>query len=218
MNYMTADSATNIAINIGIWELAVLATLREAPMHPYQMQRLLKHRHKDEILALKHGSLYHAIGRLERAGLIEQVSTGRNGRRPERTIYRLTPAGREALIATLRKIVATPRRESSEFMAAMSFLVHLTPSESLPYLLERCRLLQEEIERQRTVLREVGRFVERINLIESEYLLAMLMAERQWVMRLAADVRDGRLTWNLDKMYAEIKAGTEAAGRLEESK
>jgi DNA-binding PadR family transcriptional regulator len=214
MNYMRFKKP----LNIGIWELAVLATLRESPMHPYQMQRLLKHRHKDEILALRHGSLYHAIGRLERAGLIEQVATSRNGRRPERTTYRLTPAGREVLLATLQKIVATPRRESSEFMAAMSFLVHLTPHESLPFLKQRCRLLQEEIERQQATLREAGHFVGRINLIESEYLLAMLIAEREWVTRVAADVEDGTLTWNLDTMYAEIKAHTEAAGRTEESK
>jgi DNA-binding PadR family transcriptional regulator len=214
MNYMIA----NPEINIGIWELAVLGTLREAPMHPYQMQRLLKHRHKDEILALKPGSLYHAIGRLERAGLIESVATTRNGRRPERTTYRLTPAGREELLATLRKIVSTPRRESSEFMAAMSFLVHLTPFEALPFLVERSRRLQDEIEKQRAILREVGRFVDKINLIENEYLLAMLKAERDWVMRLAADVREGRLTWDLEKMYTLIKGHTEAAGRLEELK
>jgi DNA-binding PadR family transcriptional regulator len=207
----------SVEANLGIWELAVLATLRETPMHPYQMQRLLEHRHKDEILALKRGSLYHAIGRLERAGLIEQTETSRNGRRPERTTYRLTPAGREGLMAKLRKIVATPRRESSEFMAAMSFLVHLTPAESLPYLQERCRLLQEEIERQRATLREASRSVDRINLIENEYLLAMLMAERQWVMRLAADVEDDRLAWNPDRMYAEGGAGTDAAGRRQES-
>ena len=60
---------------LGIWEIAVLALLREAPMHPYQMQRLLRHRHKDEILALKRGSLYHAIGRLARGGLITAKST-----------------------------------------------------------------------------------------------------------------------------------------------
>lgn len=218
MNYMSANPEANIGINIGIWELAVLATLREAPMHPYQMQRLLKHRHKDEILALKRGSLYHAIGRLERLSFIEQVETSRNGRRPERTTYRLTPAGRKELLATLRSIVAVPRRESSEFMAAMSFLIHLTPAESLPHLVERSRLLQEQIEEQRAILREVGRFVEKINLIENEYLLAMLKAERDWVMRLVADVREGRLTWNLEKTYAEIKGHTEAAGRLEESK
>ena len=213
MNYM----ATNIETNIGIWELAVLATLREAPMHPYQMQRLLKRRHKDEILALKRGSLYHAIGRLERAGLIEQAATSRNGRRPERTTYRLTPAGLEELMAALKKIVATPRRESSEFMAAMSFLVHLTPAECLPYLVERARRLKEEIELQRTILREASRFVEKINLIENDYLLAMLRAEREWVTRLTDEISESRLSWNLEKIYAEIKADTEAAGRLEES-
>jgi DNA-binding PadR family transcriptional regulator len=208
MNYMK--------LTLGLWEIAVLATLRETPMHPYQMQRLLRHRHKDEILALKRGSLYHAIGRLERAGLIEQVATSRDGRRPERTTYRLKAAGREEFLEALRKIVSTPRREPSEFMAAMSFLVHLTPEESLPHLEDRCRLLTEEIESQRATLREVGRVVDKINLIENEYLLAMLKAEREWVLRLAAEIREGKLTWNLDKIYAAIKAHTQAAGRPEQ--
>ena len=35
---------------IGLWELAVLALLREAPMHPYQMQKLLRERHKEALL------------------------------------------------------------------------------------------------------------------------------------------------------------------------
>jgi DNA-binding PadR family transcriptional regulator len=205
MNYMK--------LTLGIWEIAVLGTLREAPMHPYQMQRLLRHRHKDEILALKRGSLYHAIGRLERAGLIEPTSTSRAGRRPERTVYRLTAAGREEFLAALRTMVSTPHRESSEFMAAMSFLVHLTPYEALPHLDDRCSLLAEEIERQRAVLREAGRFVDKINLIENEYLLAMLKAEREWVLRLAAEVREGKLTWDLERLYSQIKADTEVAGR-----
>src|SRR4029453_19107495 len=72
-----------------LWEVAVLAFLREDRMHPYHMQRLLRARHKDEILALKRGSLYHAINRLVRAGLIEPVSRDRAGRRPHRTTYRL---------------------------------------------------------------------------------------------------------------------------------
>jgi len=203
-------------LTIGIWEIAVLATLREGPMHPYQMQRLLRHRHKDEILALKRGSLYHAIGRLERAGLIEPIATGRDGRRPERTTYRLAPAGYEQLLAALRKIVATPRRESSEFMAAMSFLIHLTPAEAIQHLAERSRVLEEQIEQHSRLLAEASPRVLRINLVESEYLLAMLKAERDWAIALAADVRAGRFTWNLDKIYAEIKADTESAGQLEE--
>src|SRR5215472_10811392 len=111
---------TYMLTELGMWEIAVLALLREAPMHPYQMQRLLHLRHKDEILVLKRGSLYHAIGRLMRSGLIAVKGTGREGKRPERTTYRILPAGRDALMNTHRKIVATRRRESSEFMAGMS--------------------------------------------------------------------------------------------------
>jgi len=62
--------------------LAVMNLLLERPMHPYEIQRLLRQRHKDELLVLKRGSLYHAINRLLQAGLIETVSTGRAGRRP----------------------------------------------------------------------------------------------------------------------------------------
>jgi DNA-binding PadR family transcriptional regulator len=208
MNYMNNE--------LGIWEIAVLATLREAPMHPYQMQRLLHMRHKDEILALKRGSLYHAIGRLERAGMIEAVSTSRDGRRPERTTYGLLPAGREALLRTLEKIVSTPHRESSEFLAAMAYLIHLTPQEAIARLEDRIRLLDTQIAGTETGLKAASAWVGRINLIETEYLLTMLRAERDWVAALLEDLREQRLDWNLEEVYAQIKANTEAAGAAEE--
>jgi DNA-binding PadR family transcriptional regulator len=196
---------------LGIWEVAVLALLREAPMHPYQMQRLLRQRHKDEILALKRGSLYHAIGRLAQADLIMVSSTGREGRRPERTTYRITPAGRKELLRVLREIVATPRRESSEFMAAISFLVHLSPADSLPHLDQRCRHLELEINQRSAGIQQAALHVLRINLIESEYLLALLKAEVAWVRSLADEIREGRLAWDIKKIIAEIRDTTRAA-------
>jgi hypothetical protein len=79
---------------LGLREIVILAMPREAPMHPYQMQRSLRERHKDEILVLKRGCPYHAIKRLLRAHLIAAVSTGRHGPCPERTTYRIRIAGR----------------------------------------------------------------------------------------------------------------------------
>ena len=201
---------------LGIWEVAVLALLREAPMHPYQMQRLLRQRHKDEILALKRGSLYHAIGRLVQAELIVASSTSRDGRRPERTTYRITPAGRKELVRVLRQIIALPRRESSEFLAALSFLIHLTPAESLPRLDERVQHLELEIEQLTAGLQQVSSHVLRINLLESEYLLAMLKAELVWVRSLAIEVREGTLTWDIRKIFSEIRESTRAAAHSEE--
>jgi len=195
-----------MAVEFGIWEIAVLALLREAPMHPYQMQRLLHLRHKDELLVLKRGSLYHAIGRLTRSGLIEVEKTGREGKRPERTCYRMAPAGRGAFLNMLRKIVAIPRRESSEFMTAMSFLVHLNPREASRLLEKRDQHLDSEIGQLTTGLAAASQHVARINLIESEYLLAMLKAERAWVQGLKKEIREGTLDWDLKAILREAAA------------
>lgn len=179
-------------------------------MHPYQMQRLLRLRHKDDILALKRGSLYHAIGRLLRADLIAVEMTGREGKRPERTTYRITAKGHKALHNTLRKIVATPRREPSECMAAMSFLVQLDLGEAVYLLQERSRGLDAEISQILAVLKSAAH-VQRINLIESEYLLAMLKAERIWVQKLEKDIREGKLVWDLDAIFRDAKPSRLAA-------
>jgi DNA-binding PadR family transcriptional regulator len=203
MNYMRLE--------LGIWEIAVLALLREAPMHPYQMQRLLRMRHKDEILALKRGSLYHAIGRLERAGLIVVETTERNGKRPERTTYRIATTGGDALGAALRRMVSVPRRESSEFMAAMSFLVHLPAEEAAGHLEERCRRLEDDITWRAGALVGATAFVPRIHLIESEYLLAIQRAEATWVRGLIEDLRAGTLTWNFDEIISAVHVEREAA-------
>ena len=198
MNYM--------AWQLGIWDVAVLAFLHEAPMHPYQMQRLLRLRHKDEILALKRGSLYHAIARLLRAGLIAVRTTNREGKRPERTIYRITPAGLTEFMNTIRSMVIVPRRESSEFLAALSFLVHLDPEEAAQRLGERAHKLQSEVEQLSAGLASASAHVARINLIESEYLLTLLKAELGWVNRLEKDIRSGELDWDLKAILRKAAA------------
>lgn len=186
-----------MAHRLGIWEISLLALLREAPMHPYQMHHLLRLRHKDDILVLRRGSLYHAIARLIRSGLIAVDKTEREGKRPERTTYRITPAGLTAFLQELRKILASPRRESSEFMAAVSFLVHLDPKESCRYLKERARSLETEIKQRTAGIAAASTHVARINLIESEFLLAMLKAELAWVGKLEKEIGSGKLTWDL---------------------
>jgi DNA-binding PadR family transcriptional regulator len=201
---------------IGIWEIAVLALLRESAMHPYQMQRLLGERHKDEILALKRGSLYHAIGRLVRLGWILPASTERDGRRPERTTYRITEAGRRELARVLRQIIAVPRRESSEFMAAMSFLVHLAPAEAIPRLEQRRHALEKEIAARSAGLAAASAQVLRINLVESEYLIAMMKAELAWVCALIGEIQGGKLAWNFRQIVRDVRARRREAGKAQE--
>jgi DNA-binding PadR family transcriptional regulator len=195
-----------------LWEVAVLALLREAPMHPYQMQRLLSERHKDELLVLKRGSLYHAINRLLAAELIEASQVGRDGRRPERTTYKITAAGRQELIDSLRQMVAVPRQESSDFMAAMSFVLHLDQDDAVQRLEEREQRLRDEVKAIEARLESASERVDRIHLIESEYLLALRQAELKWTSDLIGELRAGSLGWDATKIFREVQGEREAAG------
>jgi DNA-binding PadR family transcriptional regulator len=189
-----------------LWELAVLAFLAEKPMHPYEMQRLLVERHKAELLTLKRGSLYHAINRLLDLAVIEPLGTGRAGKRPPRTTYRITPAGQAALTQWIQAMLSTPIQESSEFMAALSFLVHLTPEDAIPWLEQRVRWLKQKGAAIDSSLELLVPRVKRINLIESEYLSAMHKAEIAWIKNLVHELRGGNFTWDLQTILRDAEA------------
>ncbi len=191
--------------SIGLWEVAVLALLREAEMHPYEMQRLLKERHTDELLPLKRGSLYHAIRRLQTAGFIEAVATTRAGRRPERTTYRLAKTGEAELLLRLRTSIATPAPGSADFMTCVSFLVHLVPDDARQQLEARAGKLETDIGRHEGGLRALAQRIGRIHLVEVEYWLAMQRAELAWVQGIVEDIRRGRLHWDLSRILDEAR-------------
>src|SRR3954452_14148813 len=77
--------------------LMILALLGEGDMHPYEMLRLMRQRHDDRLVTITNGTLYHTVGRLERAGLVAEVGIDRDGNRPERRTYTLTHSGTRAV-------------------------------------------------------------------------------------------------------------------------
>jgi DNA-binding PadR family transcriptional regulator len=208
VNYMK-----DVDIHHGLWDLSVLCFLRERPMHPYEMQRLLFERHWDEVLVLKRGSLYHAIKRLLQSKLITAAGTSRDGRRPERTTYRITPAGEEELVCWLREMVAVPQREPSVFMASVNFLIHLTTSDAIAQLEDRAQRLHQEIGTTEVAMKQVAAFLPRCHLLEGEYLLWMRKAELQWVRSVVEELHSGQLTWDLKKIFEEIETARTVAAK-----
>jgi len=185
-------------------------------MHPYEMQRLIRDWHKDEFLDLRRGSLYHAIERLRRAGWIEALETSREGRRPERTVYRLTESGARGGIDWLRELLAKPLCEPTQFFAALSFLPQLSPEDVLDRLQERVGLLEAEIADLNGVLQTMVPRIGRLVLVEVEYARAMWQAELAWVKSLLDDLRGGALTWDPECLLASFaNAAKEAQTRTE---
>jgi DNA-binding PadR family transcriptional regulator len=178
--------------------------LRERAMHPYEMQRVMHQRHTDELLALKRGSLYHAINQLQRDGLIEPVETTREGRRPERTVYQITPDGDDELALWMRELLSMPVREASQFTAALAFLLHLPPEDALEQLELRAVGLDASIAALHAIERGIGAYVGRVSVLELEYQRAVAQAELDWVRSIIGDIRSHRLTWNIEDFKSRV--------------
>jgi len=102
--------------------LAVLATVVQRPMHRYEMASVMRARGKDRDMDIKWGSLYTVVQNLERHGFIEATSSNREGRRPDRTVYAITEAGRDELLVWLWDLASEPSAEYPAFAAPLMFI------------------------------------------------------------------------------------------------
>lgn len=171
--------------------LAVLATVVERPMHRYEIASLIRARGKDQQMAVKWGSLYTVVQNLEKHGFLEIVGTSRQGARPERTVYRITGAGRQELQDWTRELIATPEPEHTRFAAGLSVQAVLPPAEVIALLRTRLAALEEAIGARQAALTENSQTVPRLFLVEDEYALAMVRAEAAWVRGLLGELTSG---------------------------
>jgi DNA-binding PadR family transcriptional regulator len=75
---------------------AVLALLADEPAHGYEIKRALEERFGSVIAPLNAGQVYTTLQRLQRDDLVADDAVAQSGR-PDKRVYRLTAAGREAL-------------------------------------------------------------------------------------------------------------------------
>jgi DNA-binding PadR family transcriptional regulator len=182
--------------------LTVLALLMTGPRHTYEMHRLMVDTHKDFVTGLPR-SMYHAVERLLRAELIEVVRTDRTEGRPERTVYGLTGAGRAELAERVRRLLEHPDPDATLFVAALSFLGCLPVPQARAALDARRAELGRRIDGARDALAGVGH-LPRLLLVEAEFEIARLTAERDWVAGLLADLDSGRVDWPADIRELEV--------------
>ncbi|MFD6164355.1 PadR family transcriptional regulator [Oerskovia sp. NPDC060287] len=179
--------------------LAVLAQLAERHMHPYEIARTLKDRRKDESVRLNYGSLYSVITALVRDGFIEPAGTEQDGNRPQRTVYRLTGAGRTEVDDWMRALLGAPVKEYPQFMAALSFLPLLGPDDVGDLLRTRLVALRVKVRRIEDDLEDLDLSgtdrpeVSELAVADSRYELAILRAELAYTEVLVRRITDGTL-------------------------
>lgn len=199
--------------------LAILASLAERQMHPYEISATLKERGKDQSVKLNFGSLYSVVAMLDKNGLIRIAGTSRDGNRPERTVYEITDDGRARLDGWLSDLLRNPAKEYLALEAALSWIPLFAPARVHDLLAERVIRLDEKIA---TVESDLATpFVAslpRLFVIEAEYYLTMVRAERAFVASLAEELGDhtfpGYDAWQ--RMSELSRAGVPLAAILDD--
>ena len=168
--------------------LAVLGVLAQRPMHRYEIARTIREQGKDTDMAVKWGSLYTVVGSLERHDLVEVAGTERDGARPERTVYRITQAGRREMADWTRELLADAGPEQTRFTAGLSMLGAVPPDEAVVLLHGRLDRLDALIAERHERLTGWRQEVPRLFLVENEYGMTLLRAEADWLRALLADL------------------------------
>jgi DNA-binding PadR family transcriptional regulator len=188
------DSSTPRGSSLG---LIVLWQLVDGPMHVYRMQKMFEAQGKGRVVNVKsRASLYQAIERLERHGLVEVYETRRAHGYPDRVVYAITDTGRDVARQWLRQMLRNTEGDYPEFVAAVSILFGLPPDEAQAELELRAEKLNDALAASERELTNVPPGLPRLFVLEEEYRKTMLEAEISWVRGVIDDLRAGRLTWS----------------------
>lgn len=130
-------------------ELAVLGLLHDSPLHGYELRKRL-----NLLLGwtrlLSYGSLYPALKRMLKAGLVTEVATDSPGMsRRQRIVYQLTPAGEEYFREQITD-VGPAAWEDEDFNMRFAFFSRTDSDVRLRILEGRRTRLQERLDRART--------------------------------------------------------------------
>ena len=202
--------------------LAVLSCLWERPMYPYEMTTSLRERGKEDSIRLNFGSLYAVIKSLEKHRLIEATHTEREGNRPERIVYAITPEGRDEADEWLRELLSVPVKEYPAFETGLSLLPMLPPVDATELLRGRVERLDTDLRARaaQRVAPDVA-YLPELFLVEFDYRVAMLQAEREFVAGLVARLASGEFggldMWaQMHEAIAQGQTPAELAAKFDE--
>ena len=187
--------------------VSTLALLAEREMHPYEMYQLMIRRREDRVIKVSAGSLYRAVERLASDRLIAANGIERAGHRPERTVYAITDAGREALRETLAEMLSTHVNEYPQFPVAIREVRNLPAPDVARLLRGRLAEIREAIRFMDAALDRIAeKALDRHFVLDVHYTRAMLEAESHWIAQTIGELDSGELSWPDDSAAAEAPA------------
>lgn len=170
---------------------ALLGLLEQRPRHGYELHDAFEAVvGGEENWDIKPAQVYATLARLEASGLIAEEALAQEGG-PEKRIYALTPAGREALRRWLFEPVKTEHQRDEFFLKLM---LSLATSQADPYRViyaQRASLYQEmHVLTERRTEADPGRNLAHILLLDQAIM--HLEADLRWLAMVEARLDEVR--------------------------
>lgn len=112
----------------------------------YDVVQYLRDTRVERWTDVKIGSIYYAVGKLREDGYIEEVRKERQGKQPEKTIYRITPEGEERFKSMQEEAFRGLYPHFYGFKLALKFNVHRSAEEIKPFAEEAINRIGEQLE------------------------------------------------------------------------
>ena len=162
-------------------EFAVISLLAEAPLHGYEIERLIEARGMRNWTEIGFSSIYFVLQKLEGRGLIETVGPAPASRREPR-VYRLSAAGRAAHREETRRALAEPDTLYPAILLGLANWPALATGAASAALATRDSTLAgrlADLTRRRNAQEPLPAFVGAM----FDYGAAMIEAERAWLSK-----------------------------------
>jgi len=173
--------------------LYILGVLHRGDFHPYEIKRRLTQAMIECFTDVDTGTLYYAVGQLAEGGFVRAVAQEQVARGGMRTVYRITPRGRERFRELLHTQFAAEGDLRATLYGPMLFL-HLADLKIV------AEALRTQIDRQNGRLAELKKLRRQWadSLPTGSRLLMQHMAEQsrfdlRWLRAVLADVEAGRI-------------------------
>ncbi|WP_129631585.1 PadR family transcriptional regulator [Candidatus Oscillochloris fontis] len=167
-------------------QLLLLGLLRAQEMHGYQLNEFIDQQ-MNFCVDLKRSTAYYLLDKLCRDGYVEE-EVEREGNRPERKVYHITPTGEALFQDLLRQNLSVYAPPFYPEDMGIIFEHQLPPAESLALLHTR----REAILRHRERVHALYQHLPPSHTAVIDHHILHLEAELTWVDRLIAD-RTARL-------------------------
>jgi DNA-binding PadR family transcriptional regulator len=155
-------------------ELLLLGILRQQEMHGYELHEFI-----DNTLAsctnMKKSTAYYLLKKMEEAGFISQ-ETRKEGNRPPKQVYKLTPPGEEEFKNLLRENLSKHNQVYFTDDIGMVFLDVLETDETLALLAERRIELADSL----SVAENIPSHGENLQWV-FDHLVHHLLSELSWI-------------------------------------